>query len=58
MPRYDVKMRVIHEETWSVEAANEADARKMIADIDDEVDTDDVGEIVDWDIISIKIATA
>jgi len=50
-------MRVTYEETWSVEAASEAEARKLAEDCDESVDTEDGGnEVVDWEIVSLKPA--
>lgn len=57
MPRYDIRMRVTYEETWSVEAADEADARRLAEDCDDSVDTEEFGgEVVDWEVTSLKVA--
>jgi hypothetical protein len=57
MPTFEARMRVVHQETWTVEAADEADARKKLMAIADDVETDDAGgEVVGWEIQSIKPA--
>ena len=57
MPTYDAVMRVVHRETWTVEAATEAEAREKFAKISDDVDTDETcGEVTDWEIVSVKKA--
>lgn len=48
-------MRVVHHEIWTVEADSEEEARSMIERLHASVEIDDAGgEIVDWDITSIK----
>lgn len=55
MKTFEALVRVVHVETWTVEARNEAEARAKINEMDGEVDTDDTGgEVVDWEITSIK----
>ena len=57
MPTYDAVMRVVHRETWAVEAENEAEAREKFAKIADDVDTDETGgDVTDWEIVSVKKA--
>ena len=57
MPTYDAIMRVVHRETWTVEAKDEAEAREKFAKIADDVDTDETGgEVTDWEIVSVKKA--
>lgn len=57
MPQFDALMRVVHVETWSVEAVDEADARAKFGNFTEEViDEDTGGEVVDWEIISVKPA--
>jgi hypothetical protein len=57
MPTFTALMQVVHHETWTVEADNEAEARDKIAMIHQDVDTDETGgEVVDWEVRSIKPA--
>lgn len=57
MPSFDATMRVIHMETWSVEAKDEAEARKKFSEMSPHVEMDDEGgEIVDWEVYEIKPA--
>lgn len=57
MPQFDALMRVVHVETWSVEAKDEAEARAKFSKFTDEViDEDTGGEVVDWEVISLKPA--
>lgn len=57
MPMFDALVRVVHMETWSVAAKDEAEAREMISNLHADVDTDETGgEVVDWEITSIKPA--
>jgi hypothetical protein len=59
MPTYEATVRVTHVETWSVDAADEAEARNKIQDMHKDVDTDDSGgEVVAWETISIKRQSA
>ena len=50
MPRYEARMRVIYNEVWSVEAESEDEAKRLFEELDDEVITDEVGEVIDWEI--------
>ena len=53
---YTAEMRVTHREIWTVEAETIEEARKMIEDLDHNVDVDETGgEVSDWEIASIKI---
>ncbi len=55
MPTFEAHMEVVHKETWTVEAKDEDEARKKLLAISDGVETDDTGgEVVDWEIQSIK----
>ena len=55
MPIFWATMRVVHMETWTVEAENEIDARLKLIHADKDVDTYDIGgEVVDWEVSSIK----
>lgn len=57
MPQYDAVMRVVHLETWSVEADTEAEARTMLQELHLCVATDETGgEIIDWEVQSISPA--
>jgi hypothetical protein len=58
MAIFEAHMRVVHLEIWSVEATDETEARKMISDMAEDVETDETGgETVDWEIMSLKTAT-
>lgn len=58
MTEFSVLVRAIHIETWSVKAKDEAEVRKKIADLTEDVYVDETGgEIVDWEITSIKEVT-
>ena len=55
MATFEATVRVVHMETWTVEAADEAQARAMISSLDSLVDTDEPGgEVVDWEVYTIK----
>ena len=55
MPSFLATMRVVHVETWEVEAKDEAEARKKFNDLSEDVQDDDSGgEIVDWEVVSLK----
>jgi hypothetical protein len=55
MPTYQAVMRVVHLETWEVEAKDEAAARAKLSALDDDVTTDDTGgEVTDWEVYQIK----
>ncbi len=55
---YEALVRVVHMETWVVDAKDEAEARKKIGDLTDAVETDETGgEIVDWEVRSIRDVT-
>lgn len=55
MPTFEATMRVVHVETWTVEARDEADARKQFSDFSEAVHDDDSGgEVVDWEVYQIK----
>jgi hypothetical protein len=57
MPTYEAIMRVVHVETWEVEAADEAEARKKFSELTQDVIEDDSGgEVVDWEVQSIRPA--
>lgn len=48
-------MRVVHVETWTVEAKDEEEARKLFSELTEAVETDDNGgEVVDWEIVTVK----
>lgn len=54
---YEALVRVVHMETWSVEANNEAEARKKMSELSEDVQDDETGgEVVDWEVYSIKEA--
>jgi hypothetical protein len=42
-------------ETWSVEAKDEAEARKKFSEFTEDVQDDETGgEVVDWEVYSLK----
>lgn len=48
-------MRVVHIETWCVEAKDEDDAREKFNACDKTVDVDESGgEVSDWEILKIE----
>lgn len=54
---YEALVRVVHMETWTVDAKDEAEARKKISDLTDAVETDETGgEVVDWEVYGLKEA--
>ena len=54
MPEYVATMRVVHLETWSVEATTETEARKKISELTKDVYTDETGgEVTDWEVCTI-----
>jgi hypothetical protein len=55
MPTFTAEMRVIHHEAWEVEAKDEAEARRKIMDMHDDVVTDETGgEVVDLEILKVR----
>jgi hypothetical protein len=57
MKTFEATVRVVHVETWTVEAKNEAEARKKLSELtEDVVDDDGGGEVVDWEVVQIKEA--
>jgi hypothetical protein len=55
MPTFRANVRVMSDETWEVEAADEAEARKKFEKMTEDVETDDSGgSVADWDVRSIK----
>lgn len=58
MPRFDATMRVVHVETWSVEAKDAEEARAKFSELtEDVIDDDSGGEVVDWEVQFIKPAS-
>ena len=56
MPTFHAIMRVIHVETWEVEAKDKDEARQKFAELTEDVITDDSGgEVVDWEVQSVKV---
>lgn len=54
MKVYQATMRVVHMETWTVDAKDEAEARKKIGELSEAVETDETGgEVVDWEVYGI-----
>lgn len=54
MPMFQATVRVVHVETWTVEADDEAHARRAISELSEDVETDETGgEVVDWEVNSI-----
>lgn len=59
MKVYEATMRVVYTETWTVDAENEAEARKKISELTADVETGDPsGEIADWEVYAIRDATS
>lgn len=57
MPTFLATMRVVHVETWEVEAADAAEARKKFSELtEDVIDDDSGGEVVDWEVQAVKPA--
>lgn len=57
MPKFLATMRVIHVETWEVEAHDiEGARRKFQLCTEDVIDDDSGGEIVDWEVVSVEDA--
>jgi hypothetical protein len=55
MKTYEARMKVVHDELWSVQASCEEEAKKKLEDLHADVSEDETGgEIVDWEIVSIK----
>lgn len=55
MPSFLATVRVIHLETWEVEAADEAEARNKFGELTEDVHNDDIGgEVVDWKVVSVR----
>jgi hypothetical protein len=55
MKQFDALVRVVHMETWSVEAKDEAAARKKFSKLTEDVQDDETGgEVVDWEVYSLK----
>lgn len=58
MPWFIATMRVTHLETWSVEAADEQEAKRKFSELTEDVQDDEAGgEVVDWEVMSVKIDT-
>ena len=59
MPTFNATMRVIHVETWEVEAADAAEARRKFSKLTEDVIEDDSGgEVVNWEVSHIKQVSA
>ena len=57
MPEYEATMRVVHVETWAVEAKDINDARRKFSALTEDVIEDDTGgEVVDFEIQSVRLA--
>jgi len=55
MPMFDALVRVVHMETWSVEAKDAEEARQKLTEFTDDVQDDETGgEVVDWEVESVK----
>ena len=55
MPTFEALMKVVHNETWTVEAKDKNEAQKKFEELAaDVIDDDSGGEVVDWEPISIK----
>lgn len=55
MPEFEALVRVTHLETWSVKAEDVIEAREKINALHADVETqDDGGEVIDWEITTIK----
>jgi hypothetical protein len=57
MPTFLATMRVVHVETWEVEAETAKEAREKFSKLtEDVIDDDSGGEVVDWEVSSIQEA--
>lgn len=55
MPEFDAIVRVVHVETWAVEAKDVTEAREKLSKLTEDVITDDSGgEVVDWEVQSVR----
>lgn len=55
MPTFNATMRVVHMETWEVQAKDKAEAREKFSKLtEDVIDDDSGGEVVDWEVYTIK----
>jgi hypothetical protein len=55
MPTFTASVEVVHNETWEVDAADEAEARNKFTELtDDVIDDDSGGEVVDWTVTSVR----
>lgn len=57
MPEFNARMRVVHVETWSVNATDASEARRKFSELaEDVIDDDAGGEVVDWEVLSVAPA--
>ena len=57
MATFLATMRVIHVETWEVEAKDAAEARQKFSQLtEDVIDYDSGGEVVDWEVQTVRQA--
>lgn len=57
MPTFLATMSVIHVETWEVEAADAREARQKFSKLtEDVIDDDSGGEVVDWEVQTVRPA--
>lgn len=55
MAIFIITMQVTYLETWTVDAQNEHVARELAKEPAESIEMDDTGgEMIDWDIVSIK----
>lgn len=55
MGTFTATMRVVHVETWEVEAADAAEARRKFSELTEDVIEDETGgEVVDWEVTSVR----
>ena len=55
MPTFDATVRVVHVETWSVEAKDRTEAKLKLSKFTEDVMHDETGgEVVDWEVMSVK----
>ena len=56
MPTFLATMKVTHVETWSVEAADEAEARNKFSELTEDVIDDDAGgEVTEWEVVAVRL---
>jgi len=56
MPLFEANMRVVYHECWYVEAKDADEARKKFSDLTDDVQTDEAGEVTDWECYAVTLS--